>query len=637
MSMRIESKALVANLLILFLLLGLVGGAQYTTLRGQIGDEAAKLQQSVELLLDPELKLTAIQRANAIRNLPGSYSAEIVDSKGKVVGDSGSGEEPAASHSIWTTLGLSAPQMMVEGSGLKVTVTLDVLPTHTRAVSQALTLLLGWLVLVAISLFWLRSSVQRPLRKSLGEISHLLDRIARRDQGELRVGEGIASEFRSLTDGLRRLQQDLLGRLSDTEQQLTDVKRLAYTDQLTELPNRALFMEEMPQLLADRTGREFGQLALLRTGVLGELNREHGYSHGDNFVVAVVASVRETLSRFPRVKAYRLNSSDIALVMVQTGTSEAHELIKVMVGRLEEVSLAYSVSRCANIGVIPYGPDRSVGELLAQADAATSRARNSGSGYLFSEQPQATEGLGEQKWRDEIDHLLAQRQITMLRRTITALRENRNLRELMPRFTAKDGSELAPGALYGMAERLGRAEALDQLVLDQALAAMRSSKDPLQTIVPLSGFSVHSSPFIANLERLLARDKNLAAQLVLAVSEGVLQRDAVAASRFIETVHRLGARVLVDDFGHGVTSFLFFRDLKPDFVRLAPSFATDAEQDKNVQYFVRLLVDVCHRVTAKVIASGVDSQGQRYAMEGLTVDLLCGDYVAQPQLVAVAG
>ncbi len=636
MSMRIESKALVANLLILILLLGLAATAQYLTLRSQIESEVVRLQQSAALLLEPELKLTAAQRASAIRNLPGAVNVEIVDSKGATIGAAADASQPSATSRLWSALGLTAPAIVVEGSNLRATLALDLFSAHARAASQGAVLLIGWLVLVAISLFWLRSTVQRPLRQSLGEISRLLERLARREQGELKVSKGIAGEFRSLSDGLQKLQQDLVGRLGSTERELQDVRRIAYSDQLTGLPNRAQFMEELALLLADRSGREFGQLALLRTTVLAELNREQGYSHGDKFIEAVVAALRETLGRYPRAHAYRLNSSDFAIVMSQLASRDVEALIKTLLGRLEEVSLAFSVSRCAVVGAVTFGPERTISELLAQVDAATSRAANAGSGYLMAEHDGAVAILGEQQWRDQIDQLLAQRQLTLLKRSITALRENRNLHELMPRFNGRDGKPLATDALYGMAERLGRAESLDQLVVDQSLASLRAGRDPIQTLIPLSGFAVHSSPFLATLERQLLSEKQLASQLIFAVSEGALQRDLAAASRFIETIHRVGARVLVDDFGHGMTSFLFFRDLKPDFVRLATSFANDVEHDKNVQYYVKMLVDVCHRVGCRVIAAGISSQPQRYAIEGLAVDLVCGDHVAAPQPVAVA-
>ncbi len=633
--MNIESKALSTNLAIVAALLLLFACAHYLSLRNQISHDGRQLQQSINLLLDNDLLLTETSRANAIRALPAVVDAHIVDNLGNSVGSNEGMVPHSKPNPFWTLLGLGGPVIQTFGAGLDVRVTLDVSALHARATNLWLALIAIWAVVIVISQLWLRSWVNRPLRMAVAEVSRLLERIMRREGGELRLGQEIAQEFRTLADGLNRLQQDLLGRLQETENQLNHLRQLAFTDQLTELPNRARFNEDLQQASHDNHGREYGHIGLLRTKVLAQLNREYGYSHGDNFIRAVVAALRSILSRYPRARAYRLNSSDFAVIMSQMASHEAEELARALMGRLEEVSITYHVQRCAVLGIIPFGPQRSVSELLALVDTAAGCADNNSHGFLLRDETEQREGIGEQRWRDEIDHILADRKVSLLKRNIIGLRDIRSVREILPRFVDRDNQDLSTQALYAMAERLGRAEALDQLVIEQVIGSLRHSNDNVATLVPLSGYSMHSAPFVAQLERLLGRDRQIANQLIFAVSESALARDPGAASRFVETIHRTGSRLLVDAFGHGITSFLFFRDLKPDYVRLAADFTLDAEQDKNIQYFVRLLVDVCHRVNAKVVANGITAQGQRYVLEGLAVDLLCGELLSptQPLLI----
>lgn len=633
--MNIENKALLTNLAIVTVLLLLFAGAHCLSLRDQISHDGRQLQQSINQLLAKDLQLNPSERANAIRSLPAASDVHIVDNLGSSVGSNEGKLAPTEPSQFWVLLGLGSPEIQAVGAGLDVTAHLDVSALHARATHLGLTLIAIWAVMLVISQFWLRSWVNRPLRHAVSEISRLLERIMRREGGELRLGQEIAQEFNTLADGLNRLQQDLLNRLQETEKQLSHLHQLAFTDQLTELPNRARFNEDLQQASHDNQGRDYGHLGLLRTKMLAQLNREYGYSHGDKFVRTVVTALREIISRYPRASAYRLNSSDFAIIMSQMASHEAEDFARMLMGRLEEISASYHVPRCAVLGIIPFGPQRSVSELLALVDTAAGCAENDSAGFLLRDEVEQREGIGEQRWRDEIDHILAERKITLLKRNIIGLHDNRSLREILPRFVDRENQDLSTQALYAMAERLGRAEALDQMVLEHVIGDLRHNNSNVATLVTLTGISMHSAPFVAQLERMLARDRQIANQLIFAVSESALARDPAAASRFVEAIHRTGARLLVDTFGHGITSFLFFRDLKPDYVRLAASFTQDAELDKNIQYFIRLLVDVCHRVNAKVIASGITAQGQRYVLEGLTVDLLCGDLLSPIQPLQV--
>ena len=95
----------------------------------------------------------------------------------------------------------------------------------------------------------------------------------------------------------------------------------------------------------------------------------------------------------------------------------------------------------------------------------------------------------------------------------------------------------------------------------------------------------------------------------------VLQQNIKASKRFIDMVHRVGARITVERFGVGLTSFKFFRDLKPDYIKMDGSYTRGLEEDKNNQYFMRLMVDLAHRIGVSVFAEGVESQEEKHIIE----------------------
>ena len=95
-------------------------------------------------------------------------------------------------------------------------------------------------------------------------------------------------------------------------------------------------------------------------------------------------------------------------------------------------------------------------------------------------------------------------------------------------------------------------------------------------------------------------------------------------------LHSAGSRVTVERFGVGLTSFKFFRDLTPDFIKMDSIYTRDVDDDKNNQYFLRLMVDLAHRLSINVLAEGVETQEEKHTLEKLFIDGCQGFYIGKP-------
>jgi EAL domain-containing protein (putative c-di-GMP-specific phosphodiesterase class I) len=132
------------------------------------------------------------------------------------------------------------------------------------------------------------------------------------------------------------------------------------------------------------------------------------------------------------------------------------------------------------------------------------------------------------------------------------------------------------------------------------------------------------------LERKLLREPAATPRLVFEISELGLQQNIKTAKRLVDMLHRLGSRVTVERFGVGLTSFKFFRDLTPDYIKMDSSYTRDIDDDKNNQYFLRLMVDLAHRLGISVLAESVESQEEKHTLEKLFIDGCQGYYVGKP-------
>ena len=149
--------------------------------------------------------------------------------------------------------------------------------------------------------------------------------------------------------------------------------------------------------------------------------------------------------------------------------------------------------------------------------------------------------------------------------------------------------------------------------------------------INITARSAHDEQFLIWLERRLLKDSNISSKLIFEISEFGLQQNVKASKRFIDMIHRVGARITVERFGVGLTSFKFFRDLKPDFIKMDASYTRGLEEDKNNQYFMRLIVDLAHRIGVTVLAEGVESQEEKHIVEQLCLDGAQGYYIEKPR------
>jgi EAL domain-containing protein (putative c-di-GMP-specific phosphodiesterase class I) len=203
--------------------------------------------------------------------------------------------------------------------------------------------------------------------------------------------------------------------------------------------------------------------------------------------------------------------------------------------------------------------------------------------------------------------------------------------EILVRFKTQEGQILPTASFLAMAEKLDRIVAVDRLIIETALTTIKNKNLQDQYFgLNLSARCLHDDQFNIWLERRLLKDAHIAAKLVFEVTEFGMQQNLKTSKRFIDMAHRAGSRVTVEKFGVGITSFKFFRDLKPDYVKMDGSYTRHINEDKNNQYFMRLMIDLAHRIGVGVFAESVETQEEKHMLESLFIDGNQGYYVGKP-------
>ncbi|BDF94804.1 GGDEF domain-containing protein [Pseudoalteromonas sp. KAN5] len=441
-----------------------------------------------------------------------------------------------------------------------------------------------------------------------------------------------------LIPSFNRLSHFLQSKHDDIQNAAHTIKQEAYKDVVTELGNRNMFVEYYEKHIESSEKSTFGSLAMVRCSELQAINQTRGYQKGDEYVKAVADIIKHISGTYTGSKVFRLNSSDFAIVLPNTPLKEAERFGDNLQSRFTQYQQNQELSSVANTGIVGYEKGKPLGELLSIVDNAMSMAQSKQANAWHVQREtdlvnNVSAGFGNQNWRKVINEVIESERVHLVMQNIMPIGKSiKAYAEIQVRFKTAENQVLPTASFLAMAEKLDMAMEIDRLIIDSSLEKIKSRNFSEKFFgLNVTASSAHNDQFVIWLERRLLKDTNIASKLVFEVSEFGLQQNIKASKRFIDMIHRVGARITVERFGVGLTSFKFFRDLKPDFIKMDASYTRGLEEDKNNQYFMRLMVDLAHRIGVSVFAEGVESQEEKHIIETLCLDGVQGYYIEKPK------
>lgn len=530
-----------------------------------------------------------------------------------------------------------AQQQNLKVRDLKVTYLLDYQAYSAQALELIAILFLVSLALTAVISFFAIKLAKRNQQTALddlaSQVNNALINITQGAQGA--ASRQLSLAYPALEQSISQLEQ-FLTQVNDEQEGLQES---AYSDALTQLPNRNSFLKHFnEEVKADNNN--FGALLLVRSTELQIINKISGYQQGDQYIKEVAKLIGLQLNRYENAGLYRLNGSDFAALIPNITTKEAESLGEKLTGQFNQYQDANDLDSVATTGIVGYYANKEISDILAAADTAISIAQTSRkNGWHLQKDNAITENgganLGNQNWKNEIALVIAHRQLELLAQPIQPTgHKNKVYSEVLARFFNASGEVLPTSSFIAMAEKLDKIIEIDKLIIESLIDLVRSQNLINNNFgINLSPRSLHDDHFAIWLERRLLKESNIASQLVFEISEFGLQQNAKASKTFIAMLHRCGARATVERFGVGLTSFKFFREIKPDFIKMDSSYTRGIDNDNHNQYFLRLMVDLCHRLNISVLAENVESQEEKHSLERLFVDGCQGYYIEKPNKI----
>lgn len=207
--------------------------------------------------------------------------------------------------------------------------------------------------------------------------------------------------------------------------------------------------------------------------------------------------------------------------------------------------------------------------------------------------------------------------------------------EVLVRMRDRDGSVVPAGVIVPAAENNGRAAVIDRWVLQSALAWLDRHHEQLKATrfmaMNLSGASLNDEKFIEDAFSMIAEHRRAAKRLCVEITESIALHDLDNTMRFIERLRGYGAKIALDDFGAGYTSFSYLKELSADAVKIDGSLVRGVNTHPANLAIVEAIVELGRNLSMNSVAEWVEDRATVEALSQVGVDYVQGYAIARPQ------
>lgn len=412
-------------------------------------------------------------------------------------------------------------------------------------------------------------------------------------------------------------------------------------DALTGLINRREIEARLQHMLADaRQGGVRHALCFVDLDQFKIVNDTCGHSAGDELLRRLARELPECLR--PRDVLGRLGGDEFAVLLERTrpeGAVRAAEKLQQALRNFVFPWEGRSFNLTASIGIVEideHAPD--VGSLLRAADTACYLAKEEGRNRIrvYVEGDQVMERRrGEMEWVGEIRRALSDNRLHLYAQRIEPTAADGGLRyEVLVRLLDGAGRLCGPGEFLPAAERYGQATALDRRVVETTLQQLALHPQHLQALhlchINVSAQSMGDADFRQHIADLLDASTVPGSKLCFELTETAAIGNLSQARRFMETVRSRGCRVAMDDFGSGLSSFAYLKNLDFDILKIDGAFVRDVLDDPVDQAVVRSIREIGRALGKETIAEWVESTEVRAVLARIGVDSVQGHAVHEP-------
>jgi diguanylate cyclase (GGDEF)-like protein/PAS domain S-box-containing protein len=425
-----------------------------------------------------------------------------------------------------------------------------------------------------------------------------------------------------------------------TEQRKTDEKiaHMAHYDALTDLPNRALFREQIERELEKVAGGEQFALLYIDVDEFKGINDSLGHHVGDELLKAIAGRIRACLK--PGDLIARLGGDEFAVI--QTGIESSADVLS-FVTRLHEAirrpyhCLGHQLSTDASIGIALAPQDGAdLDQLIKNADLAMYGAKAEGRRtYRFFVPEMDASAKARLTLEQDLRQALVDGGFEIHYQPLVNLHSGEvSGCEALLRWRHPQRGMVSPAEFIPIAEDTGLINEIGDWVLRTACNEAATWPTHVRLAVNVSPVQLKSDTLALRIAGALAASGLEPRRLELEITEAVLIRDDEAALSILHQLRSIGVRIALDDFGTGYSSLSYLKRFPFDKIKIDRCFVADIADSGGSPVIVQAVVNIASASNMTTVAEGVETEAQREMLRALGCTEMQGYLFSKPKPAA---
>ncbi len=425
--------------------------------------------------------------------------------------------------------------------------------------------------------------------------------------------------------------------VTDRRQTESRMAHMAYHDGLTDLPNRAAFLQALAQMIeaCDGTEEEFAVLSVDLDG-LKEINDVFGHAIGDKLLIEV--SRRLQASARGGVVA-RLSGDEFGLIIdgkqPVAGMLLAEKLAEALANEFMIDGKSVRTGVTTGISIFPHnGADAA--SLLANAGAALFRAKAKSRGSISIYEPEMDQQIRDRRvLHQDLSLAIKNGELSLYYQPQAMSRQTVASSEIigfeaLARWLHPVRGFVPPGDFIPLAEESGLIVEMGEWILREACREAASWAMPLQVAVNLSPAQFMHGDLVGLVHSILLETGLAPGRLELEITEGVLIEDFDRGLALLRRLKALGVRISMDDFGSGYSSLSYLQAFPFDKIKIDRAFVMNLGRNPQSAAIVRAVIGLGHGLEMSIVAEGVETQEQLGFLADEGCDAVQGYFIGKP-------
>ena len=410
-------------------------------------------------------------------------------------------------------------------------------------------------------------------------------------------------------------------------------------DPLTGLLNRREFERKVNQTLKLFSEDTTHALCVIDLDRFKIVNDTVGHSAGDELLRQISQRIKQQLRRTDLLS--RIGGDEFAIFLSNINKDDAVGIANQVLHSIREYQFYWNKQTFrvgASIGVVDAPPKSSdFTYLFHAADTACYIAKHEGRdrvNVVAVDDQWLTEKREETHWANRIEDSLENNGFVLYVQEIYDLKTKNapyQHKEVLIRMKEEDGTIIPPMAFIPSAERYNLMSKIDEWVITNVIEIIKNSSQKIVYSVNLSGQSMGDEKFTKKIMNALKESNLDTSRLCFEITETAAIANLGNAQLFLDELQGLGCQTALDDFGSGLSSFAYLRNLNIDYLKIDGMFIKQITEDATCKVMVESIHAISQTMKLKTVAEYVENKEIMDVLEKIGIDYAQGYYIGKPE------